>query len=91
MRTESFAKTVIWSREGTAGRQAAVVLNASLDPLETLALRVRSTQTAFTHIAEDGRPHSLAAQALAAQPGQVRLVLSDVAPWSLHLLVEGPA
>ena len=30
---ESFAKTVIWSREGTAGRQAAVVLNASLDPV----------------------------------------------------------
>ncbi|HZT32916.1 MAG TPA: hypothetical protein VFA33_23720 [Bryobacteraceae bacterium] len=85
---ESFAKVVIWSREETGGRQSLVLLNASLDPLESLSLRVRSGAQRFLHIPADGSRRELASERLAYQAGHVRVVLPGLAPWSVHLVKE---
>jgi hypothetical protein len=87
---ESFAKVVIWFREGARGNKAMVVLNASLDTLETLSLRVLTEETRFTYVSAAGERRNLSGGHVASFPGHVRLVLSEIAPWSMHLVVNGP-
>ena len=86
--TESFAKVVIWSREGVEGRKAVVVLNASLDPVEKLSLRVLTEAMRFTHISPGKEQQEITGERLPSSKGYVRVVLSDLAPWSVHLLVN---
>jgi hypothetical protein len=88
---ESFAKVVVWSRAGVDGNEAVVVLNASLDPLEELSLRVRSEGTHFTHSNPTANDRSIFADRLASPPGYVHITLHDLAPWSVHLLVRESA
>jgi hypothetical protein len=86
--TESFAKVVIWSREGVEGNEAVVVLNASLDPVEKLSLRVLTEAMRFTHITHTKEPREIPGERLLSSRGYVRVVLSDLAPWSVHLVVS---
>ncbi|HUZ46509.1 MAG TPA: hypothetical protein VMW54_07705 [Terriglobia bacterium] len=86
---ESFKKVVLWCREGAGGKKAIVVLNASLDPVERLSLRVLTRETAFTQIGPTQKPKEISAERLPSSHGYVRVILSDLAPWSAHLLVMG--
>jgi hypothetical protein len=86
---ESFAKVVIWSREGVEGKKAVVVLNASLDPVEELSLRVLTEAMRFTHISPTTEQREIPGERLLSSKRYVRVVLSDLAPWSVHLLVSG--
>jgi hypothetical protein len=85
---ESFAKVVIWSREGVEGNEAVVVLNASLDPVEKLSLRVLTEAMRFTHFTHTKEPREIPGERLLSSRGYVRVVLSDLAPWSVHLVVS---
>ncbi len=87
----SFAKVVIWFRQGARGSKAIIVLNASLDTVETLSLSVFTGDTHFRHVSAIGESRELSGTQLASPPGHVRMVLSDLAPWSIHLLLNGPA
>lgn len=87
--SESFAKVVIWCREGADGKKAMVVLNASLDPVERLSLRVLSGEIRFTQISLAKEPREISGERFPSSSGYVRVVLSDFAPWSAHLLVSG--
>ena len=86
---ESFAKVVIWSREGVEGKKAVVVLNASLDPVEELSLRVLTEAMRFTQISPTKEQREISGERLVSSRGYVRVVLPDLAPWSVSLLVCG--
>ena len=88
---ESFAKVVVWSRTGVGGNKAFVVLNASLDPLEELSLRVLSGRTHFLHLDPTAKERAIFAEKLPSPSTYVNVTLRDLAPWSVHLLVEGIA
>jgi hypothetical protein len=77
--SESYAKVVLWSRGG-----AVVILNASLDPVPELRLRLSSDRSQFTHTAMDGGRREIAGET--ASRGLVRVRLMNLAPWSVHLL-----
>ncbi len=77
--SESYAKVVLWSRG-----QAVVVLNASLDPLPELRLRLAGGRSGFTHTGMDGGSRAVAGET--AGRGFVRVRLLNLAPWSVHLL-----
>jgi hypothetical protein len=47
---------------------------------------VRTTATRFELVAMDGSVSEVTGELCAGQGGAVRLVLHDLAPWSLHLL-----
>jgi hypothetical protein len=81
---------VIWFREGARRNKAVLVLNASLDPVHSLCLRVLTEKTRFTHVNAVGEQRDLSGEHVASPQGHVRLTLSDLAPWSIHLLVNGP-
>ena len=81
--SESFAKVVLWFRKGVRG-PAVVLLNASLDPVPELSLRLRTEAALFLHTPMDGPPLEVSGQKIAA--GSIRVVLHDLAPWSIHLL-----
>jgi hypothetical protein len=72
---ESFAKVVIWCRAGTAGQKAFVVLNASLDAIHDLRVRVFTDEVQFTHLSESGQRRELAGARLSAPQGHVRVVV----------------
>ena len=84
--SESYAKVVLWVREGARGQRAVVLLNASLDPLDSVSVRFAATAQRFVHVAMTGQRRELRAESVAEQ--QVRVTLAGVAPWSMHLLVE---
>ena len=86
---ESFAKVVVWSREGVDGRKAVVVLSASLDPLEELSIQVRSDDLHFLHFDPTAKSVAIAGEEIPSPGGYVRVTLRDLAPWSIHLLVNG--
>ena len=73
---ETFAKVVVWSR----GR-GVVVLNASLDALPEVELRVSEARTEFTHVTLGGGRSTIAAEG-----NRRRVKLANLAPWSIHLL-----
>lgn len=84
---ESFEKIVVWCHEGDAGRKTLVVLNASLDPVERLSLRVLTGAASFTQISPDRQPREFSGERLASHPGCVRVHLSGLAPWTASLLI----
>jgi hypothetical protein len=88
---ESFAKVVMWCREGARGKKAIVLLNASLDPVERLSLKVLSNDNRFTQIGPDKKPKEISGERISRSEGYVRVVLSNLAPWTADLLVIGPA
>jgi len=85
---ESFAKVVIWTRAGVHGNEAMVVLNASLDPVDKLSLRVFTDKIRFTHISPTKEEREISGDRLPSSGGYVRVVMSDLAPWTVHLLVN---
>jgi hypothetical protein len=88
---ESFAKVVIWCRRGVGGRMALVVLNASLDPVEHLSLRVMTDGAAFTHSQPEAEDRRIAAARIPDAPGAMRVVVPHLEPWSIHLLTAQTA
>ena len=87
---ESLAKVPLWVREGANGRRAAVILNASLDPQPELALWLRMSPGQVEHVEVEGASHLISAEP-APSPAYQRVVVPDVAPWSVHLLLfEAP-
>ena len=86
---ESFAKVVIWSREGARGTKGIVVLNASLDPIDKLSLQVLSDRVRFTHVSATRSPVDLSAEPLASPRGYARVIMANLPPWSAHLLLCG--
>jgi len=83
---ESLAKVVLWARAGAMGRQAVIVLNASLDPQPELALVVRMATGEVEHVPMAGAARALSTEP-ASEPDYRRVVVPDVAPWSAHLLL----
>jgi hypothetical protein len=83
---ETFSKVVLWCRQQADGRNALVVLNASLDRAERVALRLATDSREFSLVQPDAAPRHVLAEALA--PGQVRLVLEGLDAWSTHLIVN---
>jgi len=88
---ESYAKVVIWSREGAGGKKGIVVLNASLDSIDKLSLQVLSDKVRFTYVSPTRSPMELSGKPLVSPRGYVRVVLSHLPAWSAHLLVIGGA
>lgn len=88
---ESFEKVVIWCRDGAKGKKAVVVLNASFDPVQNLALQIFTEETHFACAGPKEGRRRIAGERLATSPGHVRVVIEHLAPWSLQLLVEDPA
>ncbi len=86
---ESFAKAIVWCREGVRGQKAIVVLNASFDQVQDLALKILAEDTGFVHFNPiDGRRESFGAHSRSS-PLYVRLTITAAEPWSIHLLVNG--
>jgi len=83
---ETLAKVVVWVRGGAGGRRAAIFVNASLDPQPALALRLRMPAGGVEHVPMDGAPRRLDTEP-ASSAGWRRVVVPQVAPWSLHLLL----
>ncbi|MFN0170874.1 MAG: hypothetical protein ACKV22_31025 [Bryobacteraceae bacterium] len=80
LRVETFAKVAVWCRE-----RAVVVVNTSLDPVESLALRWKHPGSRFRWLERAGPRREVSGD---RQGEMVRVTLNNLAPWSLHLLVS---
>jgi hypothetical protein len=85
---ETHAKVVLWCREDSRRNKTIVALNASLDPIQRLSLRVLTSETRFTHLAAGGKPRSVSGVPIASHRGHVRVILPDIAAWSIHLVLN---
>jgi len=84
---ESFAKTVVWARGEPDEDPAIVVLNASLDQIPRLCLRVRSSAKDFEVLSLNGEHATLHSERGAdLPPNYRRIVIEDVALWNIYLL-----
>lgn len=83
---ESFARVMVWARQGARGQMAVALYNATLDAQETLRIRMRTTATCFELVAMDGSVLEVTGEPCLRHDGEVRLLLRDLAPWSLYLL-----
>jgi hypothetical protein len=83
---ESYSKITLWCRTTASGKRAVVLLNTSLDPAESVDLRVQARGTAFTLHSMSGPARAL--QAVAARTGFVRVRLPKLDPWHICFLVE---
>ncbi len=81
---ESFARAPVWARRDPDGRLSVVLINASLDPVSPLVLRVAEAPAPVLHTELGGGTAFLHGEV--AQNGGSRLSLPAVAPWSAHLL-----
>jgi hypothetical protein len=82
---ESYAKIVIWARG--LENPSLILLNASLDPVESPIIRVLSEATEFVVKSLDGDIEEIEAEAIDGSPLQTkRLVLGNLDPWSAHLV-----
>jgi hypothetical protein len=81
---ESYARAVVWARTSVDGRVVLIVLNASLDPVPDLWLRVRTTAQAAACLSLTGEWREL----LAVPDGDdhVRVAIGNVMPWMAYLL-----
>jgi hypothetical protein len=86
---ETMAKVAIWVREGANGRRGVVLINCSLDAHPELAVWLRMAPGQVEHVPMDGVSHSLST-APAPTEGYQRVVVREVAPWSVHLLLFAP-
>jgi hypothetical protein len=82
----SYAKVVVWCREGTRGKQATVVVNASLDPIARLELLVHGEGREYVHATGGGGERRVSA--VGTKDGYTLVILDDLAPWSIHLLTQ---
>lgn len=82
---ETYARVVVWAREGIKGNPVLIVLNASLDPVPQLVLKVRTGALRATYLSLNSERNVLAA--VPDGPHHVRVTLRPVAPWSMHLLL----
>jgi hypothetical protein len=89
--SESFSKVIVWCRQGEHGGNCLVILNASLDRVDRLTLRVQSNDRHFIHFSADDSPQQLTAELLESSSGQVRLVVPGFNPWTIHMLVNRTA
>lgn len=84
---ESFAKVVVWARGEPDSEPAIVVLNASLDPVKRLCMRVRCCADTFELLSFNGERTILSAEKNTDLPlNYRRIAIENVAPWSIHLL-----
>jgi len=81
---ESFDKVVMWVRRGRSG-PAIVIVNASLDPVSRLVLRVRSRAESFQLASMRGRRATFGAGP-GAHMGDRTLVIENLAPWDACLI-----
>jgi hypothetical protein len=81
---ETYARVVLWARSDAQGRLVLVLLNASLDPAPEIRLRAHAGAGTVQHLAMRGEEQTLTARA--DGPDHATLILTHVAPWSMHLL-----
>jgi hypothetical protein len=81
---ESFARVPVWARRDADGRLSVVLINASLDPVSPLVLRVAQAPAEVLQLDLDGRAAILHSEA--AGEGHSRLSVPAVGPWTAHLL-----
>lgn len=81
---ETYARVVVWARRNAQGGLVLVVMNASLDAIPELALRVRAGGGSVAHWSLSAEPSTVMPQP--DGPEHVRVRLPNVAPWSVHLL-----
>lgn len=84
---ETFSRVAVWVRQGPEGHLAVVLLNASLDPVEGLALRVRTQAASARHVRMDASQEEICGIACDISAGYRRFVLPNLPPWTAHLLV----
>ena len=87
---ETYARVVVWARRSAAGGLTLILINASLDPIPELCLRVRAGGTS------GGRPSAVTCWLMSGEqrvlpteqagPEHVRVRMDQVAPWSAYLL-----
>ncbi len=78
---DSYSKISLWCRTTPSGKRAVVLLNTSLDPAESVALRVRTRGTAFTL-------HSMNGPAQSLKAANTIVTVPRLEPWHIYLLVE---
>jgi len=84
---ESFAKVVVWARGEPDEDPVIVVLNASLDQIPHLCLRVRSSAEDFEVLSLKGEHATLHSKRGAdLSPNYRRIVIDNVTPWNIYLL-----
>lgn len=81
---ESYARVVVWARRSVADRPVLVLLNASLDPIAQLSVRVHTRASSATCLSMEGQQQEVAT--LPDGEEHVRVLIPDVKPWSAYLL-----
>jgi hypothetical protein len=87
--SESFAKVVVWCRQSSGERKGIVVLNASLDQVEALSLRVLTDELQFTYVSPTTQPKTIVGERVVGSGGYVRVSLPELAPWTPCMIVSG--
>lgn len=85
---ETYARVQVWARTLPDGGLGIVLLNASLDAIPELELRIRTEAETFDYLCMDGRHAPIRAHSRAN--GTVNVMLRDITPWSMHLLCTEP-
>jgi hypothetical protein len=85
---ETYAKAIVWARGEPDGKVSLLVLNASLDPVHSLELRVGSAVDAYDCLSIDGDSSRLFAMPLdqVGPYARRRVKLDTLAPWGIVLL-----
>jgi len=84
---ESFAKVVIWCHKANS-KNIIILLNASLDSIEEINLRVRGHVTSYKFMSMNDKKITEIEGQKSEFPEQVRLILKNLSPWNLYLLTE---
>jgi hypothetical protein len=81
---ETYARAPLWTRDGANGEPVFVVLNASLDPVPELVLRLHTETAQISCLSMAGQEEVLSTQS--DGDNHVLVTLLDVPPWSIYLL-----
>jgi hypothetical protein len=81
---ESYARAIVWVRTSVDDRLVLMILNASLDPVPELLVRVRTTVPTATCLSLAGQSSEL--YTVPDGNDYVRVAVPDVMPWTVYLL-----
>lgn len=83
---DSLAKVVTWVRANKLGDRVFIILNASLDMIPELNLRVMSNADKFTLMTLGGGKKEVESESIInSQYKKIRLI--GIEPWSMHILM----
>ncbi len=86
---EDFAKVAIWARGNADHPSTIILVNASLDPLEHVHVRIRSSSDRFCAARLSGQRSTVRSHITSDMPGGwCRIDLGEFLPWGASLLTE---